>query len=127
MVSQKIAEPEHKVRQMILKVVIDEQTYPIKVPDEIVRDGEDFFRSIDADMDRGWQMSRDWVDFPDQLQRCQIVGDKMLTAMHNNNERMMVLLSAYILARVPGVGGIRIDTNGEMQESELITERASRS
>jgi hypothetical protein len=30
-------------------------------------------------------------------------------------------LSAYILARVPGAQGIRIDTNGEMLESELIT------
>lgn len=107
---------------MILKVVIDDQTYPIRVPEDIVRDGEEFFSRIDADMDQGWQMSRDWVDRPDQLQRCQIVGDKMLTAMHNNNERLMVLLSAYILARVPGVQGIRIDTNGEMLESELITE-----
>ena len=107
---------------MILKVVIDEQTYPIRVPEDIVRDGEDFFSRIDKDMDMGWQMSRDWVDSPDQLQRCQIIEDKMLTAMHNNNERMMVLLSAYILARVPGVQGIRIDTNGEMLESELITD-----
>ena len=78
------------------------------------------FWKIDGDMDKGWQMSRDWVQEPNQLQRCQIVGDKMLTAMHNNNEKMMVLLSAYILARVPGVEGIRIDTNGEMLESELI-------
>jgi hypothetical protein len=107
---------------MILKVVIDEQTYPIRVSEDIVRDGEDFFSRIDKDMDKGWQMSRDWVDSPDQLQRCQIIGDKMLTAMHNNNEQMMVLLSAYILARVPGVQGIRIDTNGEMLESELITD-----
>jgi len=105
---------------MILKVVIDEQVYPITVPDEIIMDGEEFFRKIDGDMDKGWQMSRDWVQEPNQLQRCQIVGDKMLTAMHNNNEKMMVLLSAYILARVPGVEGIRIDTNGEMLESELI-------
>ena len=107
---------------MILKVVVDDQTYPVRVPEEIVKDGEDFFNTIDKDMDRGWQMSRDWVENPDQLQRCQIIGDKMLTAMHNNNERMMVLLSAYILARVPGVQGIRIDTNGEMLESELITD-----
>jgi hypothetical protein len=105
---------------MILKVVIEEQVYPITVPDEMLVGGEDFFSKIDRDMDRGWQMSRDWVQHPDQLQRCQIVGDKMLTAMHNNNEKMMVLLSAYILARVPGVEGIRIDTNGEMLESELI-------
>ena len=105
---------------MILKVVIEEQVYPINVPDEIIMEGEEFFRKIDKDMDKGWQMSRDWVQEPDQLQRCQIVGDKMLTAMHNDNGKMMVLLSAYILARVPGVEGIRIDTNGEMLESELI-------
>ncbi len=122
MISQFIRKPEHKAGRMILKVVIDDQTYPIRVPEDIVRDGEDFFSNIDKDMDRGWQMSRDWVDNPDQLQRCQIIGDKMLTALHNNNERMMVLLSAYILARVPGVQGIRIDTNGEMLESELITD-----
>ena len=106
---------------MILNVVVEDQTYPVTVPDEIVRDAGDFFSKLDEDMDKGWQMSRDWVDNPDQLQRCQIIGDRMLTAMHNNNERMMVLLSAYILARVPGVQGIRIDTNGEMLESELIT------
>ncbi len=105
---------------MILKVVVEEQTYPITVPDEILFEGEDFFSRMDRDMDKGWQMSRDWVQNPDQLQRCQIVGDRMLTAMHNNNEKMLVLLSAYILARVPGVQGIRIDTNGEMLESELI-------
>jgi len=105
---------------MILKVVIEEQTYPITVPDEILLEAEEFFSKIDKDMDKGWQMSRDWVQLPNQLQRCQIVGDKMLTAMHHNNEKMMVLLSAYILARVPGVEGIRIDTHGEMLESELI-------
>ena len=107
---------------MILKVVVEDQVYPVTVPDSIVTDAEDFFTRLDSDMDRGWQMSRDWVDMPNLEQRCQIVGDKMLTAMHNNNERMMVLLSAYILARVPGVQGIRIDTNGEMLESELITD-----
>jgi hypothetical protein len=109
-----------QARLMILKVVVEEQVYPITVPDVILVEGEDFFQKIDRDMNNGWQMSRDWVRHPNQLQRCQIIGDKMLTAMHNNNEKMMVLLSAYILARVPGVQGIRIDTNGEMLESELV-------
>ena len=122
MVKRSMVEPEHKTGNMILNIVIDEQTYPVSVPDDIVMDGEDFFQRIDKDMDRGWQMSRDWVDCPDQQQRCQIVGDRILTALHNDNERMVVLLSAYILARVPGVQGIRIDTNGEMLESELLTE-----
>lgn len=110
-----------KTTGMILKVVIDDQAYPITVPDQIVSDASDFFDRIDRDMDKGWQMSRDWVDNPNREQRCQIVGDKMLTAMHNDDERLMVLLSAYVLNRVPGVTGIRIDTNGEMLETELVT------
>ena len=61
---------------MILNVVIEEQNYPVDVPAEIVAEGEEFFRKLDRDMDRGWQMSRDWVDNPDQEQRCQIIGDR---------------------------------------------------
>jgi len=105
---------------MILKIVVEEQVYPVTVPDDILVEAEDFFSKLDSDMDKGWQMSRDWVDKPDQVQRCQIMGDKLLTAMHNNNKQMMVLLSAYILARMPGISAIRIDTNGEMLETELV-------
>ncbi len=105
---------------MILKVVIENKTYPIKVPEDIIEQGGDFFDKIDSDMDKGWQMSREWVDKPNREQRCQIVGDKMLTAMHNDNKEMMMLLSAYVLARVPGVREIHIDTNGEMLETELV-------
>ncbi len=107
---------------MILNVVIEEQIYPVDVPAEIVADGEEFFDKLDRDMDKGWQMSRDWVDNPDVEQRCQIVGDKMLTAMHNDNKKLLMLLAAYILSRVPGIKGIRIDTHGEMMESELVME-----
>lgn len=105
---------------MILKVVVEDQVHPVTVPDGIVSGAEDFFSKLDSDMDRGWQMSRDWVDNPNLEQRCQIIGDKMLTAMHNDNEQLMVLLCAYVLNRVPGIAGIRIDTNGEMLETELV-------
>jgi len=106
---------------MILNVVVLDRTYPVNVPDSLVEEAGDFFDKLDADMDRGWQMSRDWVDNPTLEQRCQIVGDKMLTAMDHDNRRLMMLLCAYVLARVPGVTGIRIDTNGEMLETELVT------
>jgi hypothetical protein len=111
---------KNKAIRMILKVVVDDQTYPISVPEQIISEAGDFFNKIDKDMDNGWQMSRDWVDNPNQEQRCQIVGDKMLTAMHNDNKKLMVLLSAYVLARVPGATSLRIDTNGEMLETELV-------
>ena len=106
---------------MILNVVVEEQVYPVNVPDSLITEAAEFFDKMDADMDKGWQMSRDWVDNPNLEQRCQIVGDKMLTAMHNDNKKMMMLLSAYVLARAPGVTGIRIDSNGEMLETELVT------
>jgi len=105
---------------MILNVVVEEQVYPVNVPELLITEAGDFFDKLDADMDKGWQMSRDWVDNPTLEQRCQIIGDKMLTAMHNDNRKMMMLLSAYILARAPGVTGIRIDTHGEMMETELV-------
>jgi len=105
---------------MILKVVIEDQIYPITVPEQIISEAGDFFDQIDKDMDNGWQMSREWVQNPNQEQRCQIVGDKMLTAMHNDNQQLMVLLSAYVLARVPTATELHIDSNGEMLETELI-------
>ena len=105
---------------MILKVVIEDQIYPITVPQQIISEAGEFFDRIDKDMDNGWQMSREWVQNPNQEQRCQIVGDKMLTAMHNDNQHLMVLLSAYVLARVPTASELRIDSNGEMLETELI-------
>jgi len=106
---------------MILNVVVQEQVYPVNVPDSLVAEAGDFFDRLDADMDKGWQMSRDWVDNPTLEQRCQIIGDKMLTAMDHDNKKLMMLLCAYILARVAGVSGIRIDTNGEMMETELVS------
>jgi len=105
---------------MILNVVVEDQAYPVTVSEEIIADAGDFFMMLAKDMDKGWQMSRDWVDHPNLEQRCQIIGDKMLTAMHKENTKMMVLLSAYVLARIPGVTAIRIDTNGEMLETELV-------
>ncbi len=105
---------------MILKVVIEEQTFPVDVPEDVIVEAEDFFSNMDADMDKGWQMSRDWVQSPDAYQRCQIVGDKMLTAIHNENKKLLVLLAGYVLARIPAVSAIRIDTNGEMLETELV-------
>ena len=54
---------------MILKVVVDDQVYPVTVPEEIVSEGSEFFDKIDRDMDNGWQMSREWVDNPNLEQR----------------------------------------------------------
>ena len=87
------------------------------MPDQIVEEGGDYFQKLDQDMDRGWQMSRDWVDSPNTEQRCQIVADRILGAFEHENKKSLVMLSAYILSKMPAIKVIDISTNGEMQET----------
>lgn len=101
---------------MILKVFLEEQVYPVEIPDYIVNDAEEFFSMLDSDMNRGWQMSRIWVENPDTMQRCQIVADKLLTALQNDDQKTGVMMSAYILNRLPDSNEIHLSTSGDMTE-----------
>ena len=105
---------------MILNVFVDEQTYRIEVPQFVTDEGDEFFARLDRDMDNGYQMSRTWVENPDPVNRCQIVADKLLTALETDNEKLGMMMAGYILARLPKVTGIRMNTEGDMLEHELI-------
>lgn len=107
---------------MILNVDIDDQSYAIEVPDEMVGGATEMFARMDADMDKGWQMSRTWVAEPDAYQRGQIVGDKILGAFETENKKMLLMMAAYILNRLPKVTKMIINTEGDMTETELLTE-----
>ena len=102
---------------MILKIIIDEKTIPIEVPDYMLVEAEEFFNKMDADMDSGWQMSRTWVDQPDNVQRCQIAADRILTSVHTENEKMATLMAAYILKKLPNFSVVDIDTEGDMTQT----------
>jgi hypothetical protein len=105
---------------MILKLTIDDQSYDIDVPPKIIEEAQDFYARLDADMDKGWQMSRFWVDKPDLYQRCQIVSDRILGAFHTENKRMVLLMSGYILSRVPEVEEVVVDTSGDITLTEIV-------
>lgn len=105
---------------MILKLTIDDQTYDIDVPPRIIEEAQDFYAKMDADMDKGWQMSRFWVEKPDLYQRCQIVSDRILGAFHTENKRMLLLMSGYILSRLPQVEEVVVDTTGDMTLTEIV-------
>jgi hypothetical protein len=77
---------------------------------------------MDSDMARGWQMGPEFIENPDKVQRCQIVANKLLTSLSTANETMIMLMAGYILKRLPGVAGVRIDTGGEMLHTEIIYE-----
>jgi len=106
---------------MILKIIIDDESQDIHVPDDILTDASDYFDMIDKDMDQGYQMSRTWVSKPDILQRCQIVGDRILTAIETENKETGTLMAAYILARVPSAYALHLNNEGDMTLFDLET------
>ena len=108
---------------MKLNVIVDERVYSVDVPPPMLIEAEDFFRKLDADMDHGWQMGLEFIENPDKLQRCQIAANKLLTSLSGANETMVLLMAGFILKRLPGVTGVRIDTGGEMLHTEIIYEK----
>jgi len=105
---------------MRFKVIVGEQVYAVEVPEDLLREAGDLHARLDRDMDRGWQMSREFVAQPDRLQRCQIVADKLLTGIMQGNESTAMLMAGYIALRMPGAIGVDIDASGEMQNTELL-------
>ena len=105
---------------MQLTVHIDEVSQTIEVGEDLLKEGEEFFAKMDNDMDQGWQMSRTWVDNPNQVERCQIAANKMLDAISAENQTLLMLMAGYIMSRYPQVREVRIDTSGDMTETELV-------
>ena len=105
---------------MRFKVVVRDQVYAVEVPEELLREAAEFHSRLDRDMDRGWQMGRQFVERPDPLQRCQIVADKLLTSLMNENRASAMLMAGYIARRVPDAIGVDIDASGEMHNTELL-------
>ncbi|MGD2075665.1 MAG: hypothetical protein PVI91_04680 [Gammaproteobacteria bacterium] len=105
---------------MILKLTVDDQTYDIEVPEQLIEEAQEFYAKMDQDMDRGWQMSRFWVERPDLYQRCQIVADRVLGAFHTENKKLVLLMSGYILSRLPQVEEVIVDTSGDMTLTEIV-------
>ncbi|RMD71840.1 MAG: hypothetical protein D6819_00465 [Gammaproteobacteria bacterium] len=107
---------------MILYIYIDDMRYSIDVPQEVLEEGEDFFAKLDRDMDRGWTMGRHFIPQPNTLQRCQIVADRILTALETERDKALPLMAGYILSRLPGVHGVQVDVSGEMFNTEFLME-----
>nr|CAA6816296.1 MAG: Unknown protein [uncultured Thiotrichaceae bacterium] len=106
---------------MQLRVYVNDAVQDIAVPETMLSEASEFFDKMDADMNNGYQMSRTWVANPNQEQRCQIAGDRILTALTNGNQKMGTLMAAYILKRAPQVQAIYFNIEGDMTEHEIIT------
>ena len=103
----------------ILNVVVDGQMYAINVEEDTILSGSSLFNKMDEDMNKGWTLGKDFVESLNVTERCQVVGDKLLTALEDGNEKMKTMMAAYILSRVPNIMTIHIDNTGEIQETQL--------
>lgn len=105
---------------MLLNVAVDGQNIDINVPDSMLSEARDFFEKIDADLDKGYQMGRYWVEKPNPEQRCQIAADKLVTAIENENRNMATMMSAYILSKAPHIESVVVDSSDEIQEIHFV-------
>jgi hypothetical protein len=104
---------------MILNVAIDDQLLELNVPEAFIEQAQDFFARMDADMDRGWQVNREWVEQPDRLLRAQVAANKLLTALENEDHKLGRLMAGYILSRVPEIERLELNPAGETRDHVL--------
>jgi hypothetical protein len=102
-----------------LNVILGENEYPLKIKEKIVTEAQSFFTQMDSDMDKGWQMSKSWVENPSQFQRCQIAADRLFTSIHLNKKETAIMMAAYIINQMPEVKVIDIDISGNMEETSF--------
>lgn len=100
---------------MELNIIVDDYSMNLTIPEEFLRVSRESFDRLDKNMDQGVQMGRDWLESPDNHQRCQVAANKLLTALETNDERLAMLSAGYIVSRMPGVAQVRIDNSGEVR------------
>lgn len=104
---------------MKLNININENSYQIEVPDEMLFRADSIYEKMDKDMDAGWQMSREWVQELSTRQRCQVVADRLLTAIESDNEPSTMLMAGYIMTHMPGIRTVQIATDGDITQTDF--------
>lgn len=111
---------------MILKVRIDDQLLELNVPEAFIDQAQDFFAKMDADMDQGWQVNREWVEQPDQMLRAQIAANKLFTALENEDHKLGRLMAGYIVSRIPNIDTVELNPAGETRDHRInLTDTAT--
>ena len=102
-----------------LNVILGEHEIPLKVKKKIIAEAQSFFNQMDSDMNKGWQMSKSWVENPNQFQKCQIAADRLFTSIHLNKKEIAIMMAAYIINQMPDIKVIDIDISGNMEETSF--------
>ena len=104
--------------------MIDDQLLELNVPEAFLEKAQDFFDKMDADMDQGWQVNREWVEQPDQMLRAQIAANKLFTAIENEDHNLGRLMAGYIVARLPEIESVELNPAGETRDHRINLKEA---
>lgn len=108
---------------MLLNLIVGDYSMDLDVPTEYLDNKNPIYEKINTDMSAGWQMGREWVDKPNQYQRCQIAASKLLDALETSNQTLALMTAGYIASHFPKVRSVRIDTSGDMSGTEFTEHR----
>ncbi len=104
---------------MQLNLIIDDYTMDLVLPADLMQTHADAFTRLDAQMAEGVQLGRNWVAAPSGEQRCQVAAEKLLAAIEGHNQELAYLAAGYILSRRPGTVRVRLDTQGEPDQTRF--------
>ena len=102
---------------MKLNIIIGEYSMDLEVPQDYIDSSGESFARLDSDMDKGIRLGTQFVKNADTTERCQYAANKLLTAIETHNEGLAMLSAGYVISRMPDVSGIKIDNNGEPQNT----------
>ena len=102
---------------LVLKIVLEDEQREIAVPGKLVTDAAPLLEKMDDDMDHGWQIGRRFTESPGTIERCQVAADRLLSALHTDNQASITLMACYILARLEGVASVYINAHGEPDQT----------
>ena len=93
----------------------EQQTITLSMP--MLEQAAPILDQMDRDMDKGWQSGRYFLANPNTMQRCQIVANRLLTALHTDNQALSSLMTAFIMTRLANVAAVNINLEGEVDET----------
>jgi hypothetical protein len=117
--------PDFCMRIMNLNIIIDQDTREFSISAEMMEDAQGLFTKMDSDMDNGWQLGKSFIASPTSIQRCQIIANRLLTALHTQNLASATLMSAYILHCLPTAYTVNLNTEGEADETQFYDQNNS--
>lgn len=105
---------------MQLRIIIGDHSMSMEVPDDFIKQSTESFDRLDETMDKGCKLGSRFIKELDHTQRCQYAANKLLVAIETHHESMAMLSAGYILVRKPGTKGVKIDNNGEPEETIFV-------